>query len=67
MIKFTEQHKYVVRLDNKNVGEIRKVEFGWQYFPNNKGMGGEIFEFLADCMKDVAGEQWDSAKVESVE
>lgn len=63
MIKFTEEYKYTVRLDNKIVGEIQYVGAGWQYFPRGKGLGGEIFPNLADCMKDVAGDQWENSTI----
>lgn len=41
-------NQMVVHLEGKKVGDIHKVEGGYQYFPNNQTKGGEIFSTIAD-------------------
>lgn len=42
-----------VNLDNKLVGEIRRVDGGYQYFPLNHEEGGEIFPTLKKCKESL--------------
>jgi len=46
----------VVLLDDKQVGEICRVEGGYRYYPKGKRNGGELFETREACKKDVAGD-----------
>ena len=45
-----------VRLDGKIVGEIRKVENGYQYFPKGAGKeaGGQVFGSVREVQKSLA-------------
>jgi len=45
-----------VLLENKRVGEIRKVEDGFQYFPKGQRKGGEVFPTVAACKQSLAEE-----------
>ena len=42
-----------VALDGKVVGEIRKVEGGFQHFPEGQKIGGEVFETVALVQKSL--------------
>lgn len=42
-----------VRINNKLIGEIKKVETGWQYFPKGKKEGGEIFKDVRECKRSL--------------
>ena len=64
MIKFTKNLTYTVCLDGMNIGTIKQVPGGWQYFPKHHKAGGAVFGNVAACVKDVAGDQWSSAVVE---
>lgn len=43
-----------VRLDSRNVGEIRKVDGGYQYFPNGAKRGGEVFPTVSAAQRTLA-------------
>ena len=42
-----------VMLDRKVVGEIRKVDGGYQYFPNNQPYGGDIFKTIDEVQRTL--------------
>jgi hypothetical protein len=43
----------LVRLDGKIVGEIRKEEGVWRYYPKGSKDGGEGFNTLRACLKSL--------------
>jgi len=47
----------LVRMDGRIVGEIRRVDGGYQYFPkgSSKGNGGEIFPTVAAVQRSIGG------------
>lgn len=55
MIKFDNM---TVILDGKAVGEIRKVDGGYAYFPDagRDGLCGETFPTIEQVKKDVRGD-----------
>ena len=48
-----------VRLDGRIVGEIVKVDGGFQYFPKYCMQGGEILNSVADVQSALSGEKND--------
>jgi len=42
-----------VRVDGRIVGEIRKVEGGFQYFPKGQKTGGEIFKSVSAVQRSL--------------
>lgn len=42
-IRACERESIKVRMDGRIVGEIRKVEGGYQYFPKGQAAGGSVF------------------------
>lgn len=52
MIEYIHQDqtgKVQVKLDDRVIGEIRKEDGGWRYFPKGKKDGGDLFPSLAKC------------------
>lgn len=45
-----------VRIDGKVVGEIRKVEGGYQYFPKGHSKGGEILPSMLAVKRTLEDE-----------
>ena len=43
-----------VRLDGKIIGEIKREDGGWRYYPSGKKTGGELFTTLQQCQKSLA-------------
>ncbi len=58
-----------VKLDNRHVGEIRKVKDGYQYFPKDEKTGGEVFTSVPDVQNSLLSSQPSKAdrKVDSTE
>ena len=46
-----------VRFNKKRVGTIKPVEGGWQYFPLNHKIGGEIFKTIPEVQKSLEFEE----------
>jgi hypothetical protein len=42
-----------VQLDGRVIGEIRKVEGGYQYFPKGQKTGGEIFKSVTEVQSSL--------------
>ena len=42
-----------VRLDGRIIGEICKVEGGYQYFPKGQKVGGNIFPSIDDVQRSL--------------
>jgi hypothetical protein len=53
IVKVLANPKYIVFLDKKHVGQIKKTNLGWQYFPKGSSLVGEPFETLEDCKKSL--------------
>jgi hypothetical protein len=43
-----------VRLDGRQVGEIRKVEGGYQYFPKGQRTGGPVLPTVTAVQRSLA-------------
>lgn len=52
-IKACAKEPLKVKLDNKHVGEIRKVKDGYQYYAKGQKSGGEIFNSVPDVQKSL--------------
>jgi hypothetical protein len=46
-----------VRLDDRIVGEIRKVDGGYQFFPKGSKFSGDIFETVGEVQKSLELEE----------
>ena len=42
-----------VYLENRHAGDIKRVEDGWQYFPEGQAEGGDVYATLSECESDV--------------
>ena len=42
-----------VLLDGKQVGKIKPVVGGWQYYPKGSKVGGEVFPRLKKCQESL--------------
>lgn len=57
MIEYVETVKIVVKLDKKIIGEIKKVDGGFQYFPKGSKTGGDIFITLNKCKYSLENDE----------
>jgi len=57
MLKYTHKPsgKIKVLLDGRVVGEIRKVNGGYQYFPKGQKVGGEVFQSWGQVQRSLSG------------
>ena len=46
-----------VSLGKQMVGEIRKVDGGYQYFPKGQRTGGEVFQTVSQVVKSLGPEE----------
>ena len=37
----------------KHIGNVKPVEGGFQYFPENSDVGGCVFSSLSECLKHI--------------
>lgn len=50
---YSESDSITVLLEGKIVGFIQKIPNGYQYFPNGKKSGGEIFETVKEVKNSL--------------
>ena len=43
----------IILLEGKKVGEILKVNFGFQYYPNGQKEGGDVFTSVVNCFNSL--------------
>ena len=55
--KACENEPLKVRLDGVHVGEIRKVETGFQYFPKGTKWGGGVHTSVALVQQSLRGDE----------
>lgn len=52
-----EKEPLKVRIEGRVVGEIRKVKYGYRYFPNGQSQGGEVFPTVSDVQHLLGGKK----------
>lgn len=52
-----EKESLKVRMNGRVIGEIRKVEYGYQYFPKGQINGGDVLPTVADVQDSLGAEE----------